>query len=287
MAACEKCGAQLAPYTPRCNYCNTVTAYGAAQQAEQERYRAATEMQAAQVRAQEEQRAKWAAQAEVTRSAESAFNWSLVGLFLCCLPILPIVAIVMGFRSRALALSRGLLVPSKAWLAMTIGAGSLCGFAGMVVLTRHLEAEKADRKARVEKALGKHAADAKPSIDDLCRITELWLLDNAFAGDKLSDGTVNCDASKWSQTDDAGELTGIRFRAYETSQEKIGNVCFSHGSKWVVDTVVTTSCGAWREGKTNGSAKSGEPSAAASSKESAPPAEPTSSAGAPAPKKGR
>lgn len=266
MAACTQCGADLAPYTPRCTYCNKVTAFGAAQEAEQARYRAAAELQAAQARDAQARQAQYAANAEVVRSAETAFNWGLVGLFLCCIPVLPIVAIVMGLRSRSLAVSRGLIVPSKAWISVALGASSLVLFGTSLVLGMRLEAEKADRKARLEKALGDHAADATPSVGTVCKMTEIYLLDEDFDGKKLVDGDVNCDASKWSASDDHGELSGVRVSFYAHDPVKEGNVCLVHGQKWVVDAVVSTSCAEhWR-------AKSGAASASGDATTSAPPA---------------
>lgn len=291
MAACEKCGAQLAPYTPRCNYCNTVTAFGAAQQAEQARYQAAAGLQAAQYEQVRAQQAQFAARAEVERSAEQAFNWSLAGLFLCCIPVLPIVATVMAFRTRALAISKGIVVPSKVWMAVALSVTSVCAFGGSIIMGQRLEAEKASHKQALEKAIGKHAADEKPSVDVVCKLTELYLLDAEFKGAKITDGNVNCDGSKWSVSEDRGELTGVQVKVYESSAPQEGNVCLRRGQKWVVEAVVTTSCAEYLRAKAAGSASASSTAAAESAPSTTAPSAPASSPAAPPkpppPKRGR
>ncbi len=249
MAACEKCGAQLTAYVPKCQYCNTITAFGAAQEAEQlrlqveqGRYQAAAQFQASQYEQARATQAQFAAGMEVQRSAEQAFNWALAGLFLCCIPILPIVGIVLGFRTRSVAVSRGMVVPTKAILAISLGFASLGLFGGGIAFSQHIEAEKANRRASLEKSIGKHAADSAPSVDVTCKMSELYLLDNDFKGTHFNDGSVNCDGAKWNPSDERGELTGVRIKMTGSGAAQEANVCFKRGQKWVVDAVVSTSC---------------------------------------------
>jgi hypothetical protein len=265
MAACEKCGATLAPYAPKCSYCNTVTAAGAeqaraqaAQQIEQARYQAAQQYQAEQYERARASQAVYMAGGEAQRSADQAFGWAIAGLVLCCIPVLPIVGIVLGFRARSVAVSRNIVVPSKAWAAIVMGFVSLAIFGGGIVYSQRLEAEKESHRSALEKKIGKHAGDATPSVDVACALAELYLVDNNFDGAKVSDEGLTCDAAKWSATGDRGELDGVEIRKYASSPQQDANVCFKHGQKWVVDAVVTTSCDQYLREKSGLEAPSAE-----------------------------
>ena len=238
MPACEKCGANVAPQAIKCPYCNTDTPFGQFQAAEQERYRAAAQFEQARYAQASAAQAHWQAQAEVQKSADQAFVWAIVGVVVCCIPIFAILAIVFGFRARSLALAKNLPVPGKATAAIVLGFVSFFLLGGGWLFSRQIEAEKKEHQATLVKEIGKHAGDASLAPNIACKLGELYLIDTALHGSKITDGNVDCDAAKFDSDAEKATLTGVRVRFTDSGQVEEANVCLERGQKWFVHAVV-------------------------------------------------
>lgn len=193
--------------------------------------------------------------AEVTAAARSALIVSLVGLIVCCIPVIPIAAIVMGARARGLAKQHGVRTPSNATTAIALGVTSILLFGAFVAWSIVQDQQKEERIAKLEASIEEDVDDKKLDVETACTLVEIHLLQEGYKGTSAVniDG-VSCPG-KLTQKGEKAELDDVRIKS---SKPETAIACFKRGNKWYVERIDATPCEAAEAGS------SASPSAAPS-----------------------
>jgi len=245
MLTCQNCGAQIEPNSPKCPFCEALTAGGIWQQHDDQRRQREHE-QASQAQAHyqatQEHHARLHKEQALKSSAKGALVWSIVGAVLCCIPIPAVVALVMSLRVRAEARRMGAPWPTNAMAALGISVLSMLAFAGLIVQDMLQDQEREARVSKLESQVAAGAKKTKLSLKTACKLVEIELLQNNFDGHPNSSlESVKCPGEvkrkgKTAKLDDV--------RAKYSSENKVRLVaCFKRGSRWAVDELGRESCG--------------------------------------------
>ncbi len=260
MNRCPTCNAPMEDPLEPCRFCGAVTPEGLA--AKKERARAEEELrlaeerrlqdEAARARAQAEEEARRARaklETELNSSGTQAIVWSLVSL-LCCLPIGPVVGIVIALRARRLAAARGLPAGrATAGLAVAISSLVLCFGAWVGVgISIHVENQrKAELRAAIDKGAGAEQLDGPTA----CALAELEMIDAKYEGYTYVNADFKCSGRVVQEGDQARLLD-----AYFTESQKRTELvaCFTKGARWAVKQLrADEDCNAPPPPKKNGS----------------------------------
>lgn len=241
MYRCSTCNAPSNEQSETCTFCGTVTAHGLALRAERAR---AQEESAKQKRAleQEQQRrellaasaAKGRALQEINASIGRSVLLSTVGLFMCCLPVGPIIGLLMakGARARAAALSPA--DPGKGFVALVIAivclVASLAAWSGLGLMFK----AEAERKAELRAVIAKDPANPQLGIATACALTELELLNSSYERYNHLNNDFVC-GGKLEQDGELARLTGSHFIREQKHVDVVA--CFEHGQVWSVKQV--------------------------------------------------
>ena len=238
--SCQSCGAVLDPAALSCPYCQAPTP--AAAIAHQR------EMQAAEAHAQREAAARWqaeaAARARLETVAKQSVLWSVVGVFLCCLP-LGVVGIVQGVRARGLAAEARVAVPASAQAGLWVGILS-CVMSIVFLTWASVRSDRLEDQAHARIAVleGETRAGATaPALDakTACGLAEIYALQNGFDGQSGHDLSVFECAGKLSGGADRAALEAFRFH-YGSTKTDEATVCFERGTKWFVRQLTKDAC---------------------------------------------
>ena len=194
--------------------------------------RLAAEAAAARQRAEAEQRAaRLRLLAEVNGAGTQAILWSLLSMA-CCLPIGPIVGIILSRRARAQASAAG-LSPGRATagfvLSLACLALSLSAWAGAAVSLKM----EADHKAQLRAQIARGASAAELSGSDACALAELELLGAKYEGYNWLNHDFSCEA----RVVPAGDRWLVRGHFTKEGQRVDVVACLEHGERWVVSQV--------------------------------------------------
>ena len=134
---CPTCSAPFPPDALKCSYCGTPSplAYErqrVAQQVDYERQRFAQQVDAAS----RIQRMRANLQT-AEQNANTGFLLSVASFAVCCLPV-QLAGVFLGLRAMRLAKSEGVAAPTRAYLAVSVGAlgVALVGLIGLIALIR-------------------------------------------------------------------------------------------------------------------------------------------------------
>lgn len=193
--------------------------------------------------AQDEAQLK-ADQAALNRGAVVALIWSLVGVFLCCVPIPGIVAIVLGHRVRTRTQARGWAPNATSTLAMVFGGVNIAAFLGFAVLVANEMQTLSQRKSELHAALGEATDAAVLSQQTACQLAELRLLEDGWdkhSGNATLVETFEC-AGRLEQSADRAVLHGLTFR-FASERRFTLDACLRRGQRWRLDRLVLADAG--------------------------------------------
>jgi hypothetical protein len=236
---CLTCNAPLEDPLAGCRFCGAMTPEAVAAAKERARAdealrienerRLAAEAASARQRAEAEQRAaRFRLQAEVNGAGTQAIVWSLVSM-LCCLPIGPIVGLILSRRARAQASAGGLNTGHATLgfaVSLTCLALSLSAWAGAGVSIKMESNHKAELRAQVERG----AFAQELSGTNACTLAELELLDSKYEGYNWLNHDFSCDG----KVVPAGEGSLVRGHFTKEGQRIDVVACLEHGERWVV-----------------------------------------------------
>ncbi len=274
---CEHCGARLDPNALACSFCKAPTPLATqvrARQEEEARVRAAWQ-------AQSESQKAIAVQRRMESLATHALAWSIVGAFMCCLPV-SAIGVVQGLRARNLANQLHMPFSGKARTGLILGIlGSITSIVlvtvGFVGAARDQEAADA-RIAQLETSIGprakastlgllvtvgfigaardQEAADARiaqleTSIGPRAKAPTLEH-DVACALAEIHTRKSGFESQRGSSLDHfecVGRLSGgaseaqlENFRFTKSTTKFDVNVCFKRGAQWFVQDVQRDAC---------------------------------------------
>ncbi len=225
---CSNCHAPIADDVESCSHCGTVTEQGR----EARKQRAAQEAEAKK-RAERDAFALRVRQiGEVTAAANRSLMVSLLGLFACCLPVGPIVGIVLARGAQAQAKTLG--VPSgRGTAAFAVGIVALVsslfmwGFVGVIAKT------EADRKRELNAVVAKEASGEKLTSAGACALLELELIASKYEKYDAFNDTLTCPG----EIEPHGEREAKLLESHFTHDQKRVDVvgCFHKaGGTWTV-----------------------------------------------------
>lgn len=236
---CEHCGARLDPNALACSFCKAPTPLATqvrARQEEEARVRAAWQ-------AQSESQRSSALQKQMESLGTHALVWSIVGVFLCCLPV-SAIGVVQGMRARGLATQLRLPLPGRATTGIILGIlGSLTSVALLTVgfIGSAQDQKAADaRIAQLETSIGPRAKASTLEHDVACALAEIHARKSGFETQRGSSldhfecvGRLSGGASE-------AQLENFRFTKSTTKFDV--NVCFKRGAQWFVQDVQRDAC---------------------------------------------
>lgn len=176
---CYNCGAKIGPTAPGCPYCGATTAHG--QQLEQ----AAVAQSAHHLQAQRQLKLTQQMERDRQRkqAMESAATFALIsgllGFVTCCLPLGPVLGIIMGLKARRLARETGFARPMRGTVGLVCGVIGLLGAAAgwawfisdQITKDQDIEALKA--------ATADLAEERELSEEGACKLVQLELLEGS------------------------------------------------------------------------------------------------------------
>lgn len=236
---CEHCGARLDPNALACSFCKAPTPLATqvrARQEEEARVRAAWQ-------AQSESQKAIAVQRRMESLATHALAWSIVGAFMCCLPV-SAIGVVQGLRARNLANQLHMPFSGKARTGLILGIlGSITSIVlvtvGFIGAARDQEAADA-RIAQLETSIGPRAKAPTLEHDVACALAEIHARKSGFETQRGSSldhfecvGRLSGGASE-------AQLENFRFTKSTTKFDV--NVCFKRGAQWFVQDVQRDAC---------------------------------------------
>jgi hypothetical protein len=217
-----------------CSYCGAPTPNAqrarADEQARQERATAAA--------AEGAKREQNAASEKMELAANKALILSLVGLFLCFIPILQIVSVVFYARARSLAKQLSVGVPVRATTGFVLSSLSLVVLTGGIVwaiVDDNQDQERADARIAALDAQARAGA-LQASLDwaTACALAEIHALKDGYGAEK-GRNLVHFDCvGKIMQQSGRPMLEHLSFRSNTNDKKFDVAVCFEHGAKWFV-----------------------------------------------------
>jgi hypothetical protein len=172
------------------------------------------------------------------KAANRSLVLSLVGTFLCFIPILQIVSIVSYLRARSLARQLSVGVPAQATTGFVLSSISMILVtAGITwaIVSDNRNQERAD--ARIVALDAQAGAGAlQPALDwaTACALAEIHALKDGYAGQKGRD-LVHFDCvGKVTQKSGRPVLEHFSFRSDSNDKKFDVGVCFDRGAKWFV-----------------------------------------------------
>ena len=232
---CPTCSAPFPPDALKCSYCGTPSplAYErqrVAQQVDYERQRFAQQVDAAS----RIQRMRANLQT-AEQNANTGFLLSVASFAVCCLPV-QLAGVFLGLRAMRLAKSEGVAAPTRAYLAVSVGAlgVALVGLIGLIAFVDDRGDAKrlAETKARLE---GKR--DAVVLVPEVaCALAEERLLEEGHAGRKTGLREVACDGPL-AVDGERASLRNVRV-AYRSTRHTL-TACLSRGTRWFVVKLTT------------------------------------------------
>lgn len=236
---CEHCGARLDPNALACSFCKAPTPLAAqvrARQEEEARVRAAWQ-------AHSESQKALALQRRMESLATHALAWSIIGAFMCCLPV-SAIGVVQGIRARNLATQ--LRMPSSGRARTGLVLGILGSVASIVLITvgfigaaQDQEAANA-RIAQLERSIGPRVKASTLEHDVACALAEIHARRNGFANERGSSlGHFEC-VGRLSGGESEAQLEDFRFTKSTTKFDV--NVCFKRGAQWYVQDMQRYAC---------------------------------------------
>ncbi|MBW2457805.1 MAG: hypothetical protein JRI68_25090 [Deltaproteobacteria bacterium] len=226
---CDQCGATISPNDTICPFCQALTPLGRHQQQAQ----AATETYKQQAQAQLEVRSEAQRRQQKREALESSATYSLiagaVGLVTCCLPVGPVLAIVLGLKAQRHAVQQGLAKPPRALLGIILGIGGLVlGVVGWVYY--YVDTSTRDEDvARLKKESKKGAKRAVLSKKTACQLVKIEVLQSDYA--IYDDAEIDC-RGKLNVTGDRAVLENVRLE--RTDPDKVTGCLERVDERWVV-----------------------------------------------------
>lgn len=227
---CNNCGAKLGPTTPSCPYCGAVTAYG--QQVEH----AAATQNAHHQHAREQHQLNLQMERDRQRRAamESAATFALisglVGFVTCCLPVGPVLAIVMGLKARRLARETGFARPMRGTIGLVCGLLGLLSAAGGWSYFIYDTQKKDEDIEKLREAAVKVADDKDLTDAAACTLVRLEVLESTSSVYRAKKIKCRGDLKR---TGDRAVLT--RVRVLKSSPYTVKGCLVWRGERWVVE----------------------------------------------------
>jgi hypothetical protein len=203
------------------------------------------------MRAHEEHHARgWALalwyrdRAQAAKTAEGAATASLVtgamSMVCVCVPVLSIVAVVLGWRSHSLARRAQMPVPWSAWVGTALGVVTLLGSGAMWTwMIVDVSQESAEDGARIQ-ALQRQAASVRGPLahDQACALAELHARTVGYSGGKIAQMGPHFDCpGKLSLVDD-GRAVLDDFRIRTSGESTVVTACLRRGDRWSVEALI-------------------------------------------------
>ncbi|MCA9579167.1 MAG: hypothetical protein R3B40_20085 [Polyangiales bacterium] len=231
MSNCTSCGAGLDSSARQCLYCGTVTAYGLEMQRRDAEHARQRELQQHAFDLHKAAGQKNQASTVLDQNATYALVTSLMGSLCCCFPA-SIASIVLFFRVRSIAREHGLVLPTRAMVALVI---SVLGLLASVGAYTTFVLEQRAHEERVERLRAQLAGPrAQPTLDraTACGLAELHVLENGFGGTAgMSVKDILCPGHV-TQSGETATLDAFQFRAGSTTHQL--RVCLAQAPTWSV-----------------------------------------------------
>jgi hypothetical protein len=186
-----------------------------------------------------ELREKAKVEAQVKSAASNALVVSIIGLVICCIPVIAIVALVMGVRARGLARQHGVIPPGGAAAAIAISVVSLIAFAAGLTFSIVEDQRKQERITKLEKRIEDDVDDKKLDLDTACALVEIHVLEEGYGGTSATSiEGVDCPGKLRNQ----GETASLDDIQIKSTKTETAVACFKRGSKWYVERLGKESC---------------------------------------------
>jgi hypothetical protein len=243
---CPQCNAPLVDDVESCIFCGTLTEAGRrvrSERATQQKLEAQLAQQRASMTAQSEQSR---ATQEIARAGTRAILWSVLGLLACCLPIGPIVGLVMSRGAAQLAKKHG-LDSSRATLGLAVSASCLLICVGMWIFIVVLGVKESNHKAELLSVVEAGAGKPALSAPTACALAELELMETKFGDFSYANHDFHCSSDLTLKGDDA-RLLGSYFM--KESKRVPVVACFHKTARWSVQQLRSNdACNAPPEGE--------------------------------------
>jgi hypothetical protein len=231
---CTRCGAPVEPSAVDCTYCGAPTPNAERVRAEEQaqKERAAAELAEGARREHAEQSER------LEQTATRALTLSLVGMFICFIPVLQVIAVVSYLRARTLARQLSVGVPARATAGLLFSSVSLLLLVGGIVwaiVSDNLSQGRADERIAVLEAQARTGA-LQPSLDwaTACALAEIHTLKDGIGSQKGKD-LVHFDCvGKLTEQSGQPMLEHFSFRSDSKNTKWDVGVCFNRGAKWFV-----------------------------------------------------
>jgi hypothetical protein len=220
------------PSATVCVYCRAPTPNAERARAEE---RARLERASAE-RAEGERREQASAREKLEQTATRVLILSLVGMFICFIPVLQIVAIVSYLRARSLARQLSLDVPARATAGFWLSSAWLVLLPAFVIwaIVRDNNIEERVGARLVALDAQTKVTALQPALDwaTACALAEMHALKHGHADEK-GKNLVHFDcAGKLAGTPQRPMLERFSFRSDLNDKRFDVAVCFERGAKW-------------------------------------------------------
>jgi hypothetical protein len=172
------------------------------------------------------------------QAATRSLVLSLIGFFVCFIPILQIISLVYYMRARSLARQASADLPAQATIGMVLSSLSLIMLiAGLTwaIVSDGNNQERADARIAALDVQTKTSA-LQPSLDwpTACALAEAHALKDGYAGEK-GRNLVHFDCvSKVTEQSGRPMLEHFSFRSDSNDKRYDVAVCFRRDAKWFV-----------------------------------------------------
>lgn len=231
---CTRCGAPVEASAVDCAYCGAPTANAERVRAEEQ----ARKERVASEQAEGARREQTALRDQLERVATRTLVLSLIGFFVCFIPILQIISMVSYMRARSMARRLSVAVPAQATTGFVFSSLSLTlAVVGIVwaIVSDNNDQERADMRIAVLDGQAR-VGSLQPSLDwaTACALAEIHALKDGYAGEK-GRNLVHFDCvGKIAQAPGRPMLEHFSFRSGSNDKRFDVTVCFDRGAKWYV-----------------------------------------------------